>query len=62
MTTPAANVPDPRQSPVPDSDEVPVPRLGTPATEATEESLRAEHDHVGDHPDTGGLTSADDAQ
>ncbi|GAA1431806.1 hypothetical protein GCM10009616_19750 [Microlunatus lacustris] len=62
MPTPAADLPDPGQSPVTGSDEVPVPRLGTPATETTEDSLRAERDHVGDHPDTGGLTSTDDAQ
>lgn len=41
---------------------VPVPRLATPATETPEESLRAEADAVGDHPDVGGLTPADDAQ
>lgn len=58
----AADVPDPRQSPVVDTSSVPVPRLATPATESTEESIRAEDDAVGDAPDTGGLTSEDDAQ
>jgi len=61
-TAAAADALDPGQSPVPDSDEVPVPRLATPATETTEESLRAEREHVGDQPDTGGLTPTDDAQ
>ena len=41
---------------------MPVPRLGTPATETVEESLRAEREAVGDEPDIGGVTPANKAQ
>ena len=40
----------------------PTPRLTTPATESREESVQREQDAVGDGPDVGGLTPADDAQ
>ena len=40
----------------------PTPRLATPATEPTDDSLERERDAVGDGPDVGGLTSSDDAQ
>lgn len=62
MADPAANAPDPSLSPATDRAAVPVQRLGTPATETTEDSIRAEDDAVADEPDTGGLTPSDGAQ
>lgn len=40
----------------------PTPRLATPATEATAESVQRERESVGDEPDVGGLTPPDEAQ
>lgn len=40
----------------------PTPRLGTPADESPEVSVQREHGAVGDAPDVGGLTPADNAQ
>lgn len=58
-----ADASDARRSPAGSaSEEVPVPRIGSPAAEAAEESTRAERDAVGDGPDQGGLTPPDDAQ
>jgi hypothetical protein len=59
------HTPDPADaaaSPAGDRSDVPVPRLGTAATEKTEDSLDAERAAVGDGPDTGGLTPPDQAQ
>jgi hypothetical protein len=56
------NPSDPAESPASDRSEVPLPRLGTAATETTEDSLDAERDAVGDGADTGGLTPPDRAQ
>jgi len=56
MSDSSAEVPDAAHGPVGEARDVPVPRLGTPATEPIEESLRAERDAVGNEPDVGGLT------
>jgi hypothetical protein len=40
----------------------PTPRLRTPADESPEMSVQREQEAVGDAPDVGGLTPADDAQ
>ena len=58
---------DPAASPVPPGEDdqpggVPTPRLSTPATETTDDSVQREREAVGDGPDVGGLTPGDDAQ
>ena len=40
----------------------PTPRLRTPADEPAETSVQQQREAVGDAPDTGGLTPADNAQ
>ena len=62
MTDHPAESPSPAESPVGDRTDVPVPRIGTPATETTEESVHAEREATADEPDAGGLTPPDDAQ
>lgn len=62
-----SNTADALKSPVATSenherDTEPTPRLATPATETTEDSVELEREAVGDEPDVGGLTPSDDAQ